>query len=95
MMKINETHTPAPWKAGEVLKGDESTLLSDEVWVTPGPGHSGPIAIVSGSANAHIIAAAPELLAACEYVIAMDWHGIGAPHVYEQLRAAIAKARGV
>lgn len=40
-----------------------------------------------------LIAAAPELLAACEMAINIDWHGFGAPHVYEQLRAAIAKAR--
>jgi hypothetical protein len=27
---------------------------------------------------------------ACKTAIEMDWHGIGAPHVYEQLRAALA-----
>lgn len=43
-------------------------------------------------ANAHLIAAAPELLAACE---AAEWNSLDLPDfVVKQLRDALAKARG-
>lgn len=43
-------------------------------------------------ANAHLIAAAPELLAACE---AAEWNSLDLPEfVVERLLAAIAKAKG-
>lgn len=51
------------------------------------------------AANAHLIAAAPDLLAACEEVLAlMDDHNVNAPNKWsaavDQMRAAIAKAKG-
>lgn len=51
-----------------------------------------PISEGEGEANAHLIAAAPDLLEACKRVLSeLDYVSIGAE---EDLRAAIAKAEG-
>jgi hypothetical protein len=42
----------------------------------------------------HLIAAAPDLLAACEAVAATTWSRNTATIIGEQVRAAIAKAKG-
>lgn len=44
--------------------------------------------------NARLIAAAPDLLAACEAVAATTWSKNTATIIGEQVRAAIAKAKG-
>ena len=82
-------HTPGPWFAEN--DGDQW-----QVWHNEGIAH---IADVSGGvkpdptgeANAHLIAAAPELLAVAEYALEVSdkW---GALH--QMATAAIAKARG-
>lgn len=85
------SHTPGPWVmtvgGGEIddANGDSVALL---------PYSTGRDEV---RANAHLIAAAPELLAACE--AAMDWFRDDGqePHAhvsYSMLEAAIAKARG-
>lgn len=45
-------------------------------------------------ADARLIAAAPDLLAACEAVAATTWSKNTATIIGEQVRAAIAKAKG-
>lgn len=111
---MNTQHTPGPWKveADPELKGQHP--LHDQRFITSGS-HSiediefryDPDCIIIAKmtdcqnqpANAHIIAAAPELLQACQAV--MTWaktpgnHG-GNPYLLEFVKlaaAAIAKAQ--
>ena len=63
-MKTNKQHTPAPWS---VIKG------SPQAGIITAPNRSLGIAEVFGGgetdiANAHLIAAAPDLLAICEEI---------------------------
>jgi hypothetical protein len=52
------------------------------------------VANVADEADANLIAAAPDLLAACEAVAATTWSRNTATIIGEQVRAAIAKAKG-
>ena len=81
-------HTPGPWT-------NEGPYHNDLLIIGPAPDHR-EIAQVCGQddeaeANARLIAAAPDLLAACEHVAKYTHNLVLA----EILRAAIAKARGV
>jgi len=88
-----ETVTPGPWSV--VTDGDESysihNLEIDEVVVWEMGG-------IDNKANATLMAAAPDLLAALETFCAAYSSGAPVEHVWEhdiaQLRAALAKARG-
>jgi hypothetical protein len=73
MSENAEDHTPGPWEAGGltrdrfVLPGEtegEGIFSMGDVNIFPPTGHAGPVAIAAGEANARLIAAAPELLAA-------------------------------
>lgn len=90
-------HTPGPWnvsrkKLGTIEHTDPSGLV-DTVAFTSGDTSGSP------SANARLIAAAPDLLAACEVV----WDSCDAEgrimlpangKTITELRSAIAKAKG-
>ncbi len=90
-MKTNDArHTPGPWKAVEAAYNPPGWL-----WVQNGPGalladvHKNVnIALETRNANARLMAAAPDLLAALEYYAA-DPTSRG-----EVARAAVAKALG-
>lgn len=88
-------HTPGPW---EVMPGNLSPLVcvkGDKGW---------PIAVVvsghtikGANANQHLIAAAPDLLAALKECLPFcKGHRETPAHVerYERVCAALAKARG-
>lgn len=85
-------HTPGPWtwrEGYEGLDGVTEEVMSyadyENCWLTHGP---------SRDANAHLIAAAPELLEACQAALAwaaLDGDGISEP-TRSLLMAAIAKA---
>lgn len=91
-------HTPGPWKAG---RSDMATIVDgyDSKWVYAGERY---IAVASGAdvedwdevlANAHLIAAAPEMYAALEAVMRLDYfreHNALADIV----RAALTKVQG-
>lgn len=104
-------HTPGPWQAG---RPDMRTIVDGvpSKWIY-GPeveGGDGYLAVASGRAssdwdevmaNARLIAAAPDLLAACETVLTkLDyivnlWGAEGVTRtIQDQLRAAVAKAKG-
>ena len=101
--KIN--HTPGPWKAhfnvigaiipGHIVKADdEAECPIASLWV--GGGTKGKPTQI---ANAHLIAAAPELLGSLIDVLGLALLKYGnlnpdAPIVFDQARAAIAKAEG-
>jgi hypothetical protein len=71
-------HTPAPWYTdghlvGHVQPGDHETVKTLIATVTDGqPYNLQNTDEKTRQANAALIAAAPELLAACEYVV--KWH---------------------
>ncbi len=63
--------------------------FENEYGIYPPSGERGPVALVAGEVNARLIAAAPDLLAACKAMLELPgWHG------HEAGRAAIAKAEG-
>lgn len=82
-------HTPGPWSINDQNPDDEEIEAP-----------SGPVAIALGreaEANARLIAAAPDLLAALEEcLLNSDIHGKYGPPArsLEKARAAIAKAKG-
>ena len=89
-------HTPGPWTVG----GDTQFMNQVEIWPAIGCAYGvGPEVI----ANAHLIAAAPDLLEALEKIAVLYEKDIDADN-YEQAanayemrciaRAAIAKAKG-
>lgn len=71
-------------------------VLENEWGVYPPPGNAGPVCIASDEANARLIAAAPELLAALDGLMASESRGRIMPigKEWDAARAAIAKARG-
>ena len=81
-------HTPGPWRAYistrvvAVFKGSDSVIG----W----QGFDSSRFPEQAAANARLCAAAPDLLAVCERIMAKD----GVAGLREQLRAAVAKARG-
>ncbi len=103
-------HTPGPWRAG---RPDMRTIVDGvpSKWVY-GPereGGNGYIAVASGTAsadwdevmaNARLIAAAPDLLEACEAALANldylreQWGFHASREMTGKLRAAVAKANG-
>ena len=89
---MNETkHTPGPWRATPPALRHEKHGQS----VVYAEADGKDVAVIyDGRANARLIAAAPELLAACKAIAAlMDGQGrANMPEVAGQARAAIAKA---
>jgi len=61
-----DKHTPGPWETTErpyIVKDDEGDIFSGGDWyIYPPLGESGPVALASSQANAHLIVAAPDLL---------------------------------
>ena len=87
-------HTPGPW---EITGHSDCQLITRDVPVMLGP----PVAIgrtygPNQIANARLIAAAPDLLAAGKILLAAADEGDADKCMdgYDALRAAIAKARG-
>jgi hypothetical protein len=103
------THTPGPWEFGDpkdelvyIPDGDPESAF-DSISIFDADGNQ--VAIVpidlylgtSVDANAHLIAAAPELLAACEavadYLETVEQFGCPERKLMEQLEQALAHAR--
>ncbi len=86
-------HTPGRWGElnGEILAGDDDVFICD---ASEGKTATGLLPIDERTANARLIAAAPELLAALEAMF--DKYGNKNPkldcEVLANARAAIAKA---
>ena len=98
------THTPGPWRV--IFKNITDT---PEVWAEPRPHQQYMIALLGrndtlrpAEANARLIAAAPDLLAALEAAhAALTLAALGSSNAQQEARtakarveAAIAKARG-
>ena len=102
---MSETaHTPGPWVAC-----DPELWRDDPVVVYTDPGDDGntvevcevysdPASLAERDANIRLIAAAPDLLAACEDLLRRfgftDWQSVHDAAVIESARAAVAKAKG-
>jgi hypothetical protein len=94
-------HTPGPWRATPYSVF--STRQDRRTETIVARCRLSVARTAEGLANAHLIAAAPDLLAACEEALEMaeylsaTWgtsHGDNYAEMAERLRAAIAKARG-
>ena len=90
---MTNEHTPAPWRvigsAVRAERGDEIAYVqrttffnSDDLMEAPHVDHK------QAQANARLIAAAPELLEALEYIVT----GVVSPEGRRRAEAAIAKA---
>ena len=97
------THTPGPWIiVGRIIDADNGRVTADgrkDVWERVAIVDTGPTPDES-EANARLIAAAPDLLAACIAALpALSAHadtGCDCPdtEAAKMLRAGIAKAKG-
>jgi hypothetical protein len=90
MTTTNATHTPGPWELtqyGAVVRKDghgQTVVYTDN-------GES----CINGEANARLIAAAPDLLAALEMVMDAAEDGGDMNDIdWDMIRAAIARAEG-
>lgn len=90
--------TPGPWRAWQP-RGDESVpVRTDGLGITIAYVHQG--AITNAQANAHLIAAAPELYEALEWLetyamVQVDRHPDAQDNKgWRNIIAALAKARG-
>ena len=90
-------HTPGPWEVEQdgpwtLVRGRDPELPSDDI---PGPLVCTPADNGYTQANAHLIAAAPDLLAALKEIVAGISVGTDPDHPWiKEARAAIAKAEG-
>lgn len=91
-------HTPGPWHVGRGADGHPIVYVDCPASEGSGPGiaHVCPIPHMRSTqgtkeANAHLIAAAPDLLAACDEALNHIEEGTTS---YHYISAAIAKARG-
>ena len=90
-------HTPGPWEikphfdpAYRHISGPKHKALAQVVWCVDEEERSPDC-----EANAHLIAAAPELLEALEMMLEMsEMGGFGKAAAEDVARAAIAKAKG-
>jgi hypothetical protein len=88
-------HTPGPWRTIESTNKTVRTVVGPDF---PGQGYIADVNLcrtnnaqdVDGEANARLIAAAPELLEVCKYLV----HMIGEENVPGNCIAAINKAEG-
>lgn len=97
------THTPAPWAAGEPMDGWRVTAADPNrtgkrfLVADIGPAHRSLADAIQARANAHLIAAAPELYEALERLLSgTEKHVFGDECIAERREAlaALAKARG-
>ena len=78
-------HSPTPWKFDKGLVWDKDTLVVASVVVPAMTQEAGAV----HEANGHLMAAAPDMLAALQKIV----HGLH-PKDWRQAREAIAKAEG-
>ena len=92
---MNDPSTPGPWEWREDPHGwSGPRLFAGDVEVLSGGSQIDNVGVYASDADTRLIAAAPDLLAACEAALAVDeWDPAGAAQSY--LRAAVAKAKGI
>lgn len=84
-------HTPGPWQTpgdGRIFgPGEDGENIADATWWPSDDGRDS-----ESLANANLIAAAPDLLAACEALLAASEGRTS--HAMDMVREAVAKATG-
>ena len=98
---MKAAHTPGPWHTGNAPSGGHSLFIYDSRgYVVAKPSYHGGSTNAEVAANARLISAAPELLAALENTLAqllkMWQHDHSNPlyAVLQEVRAGIAKVEG-
>lgn len=94
-----KTHTPGPWAydkdSNEIFSCNEAHGCGWVALVKGNDSNGQPLPEEERQANAKLIAAAPELLAACkELFMQMRREGCGHQQMLDRALAAIAKAEG-
>ncbi len=86
-MSSNTKHTPGPWYVDDEMPPNGFGVFARVGDIPISSPHETPISPDRSRANAHLIAAAPNLLAACQMILSgcREW-GV--------VRAAIRKAEG-
>ena len=91
---MKEQHTPGPWQVNRKVRTSVETVADGQgfnlIADCSDPDNVRPS--VEDRANAALIAAAPELLAALEQLVAL-YPDSPIPEVWDEAREAIAKAR--
>lgn len=85
------SHTPGPWKASEFMEGAGLEIVADGRCIARA------YPVLQRDANARLIAAAPELLAALKAVVLAEFGSLDHPQIkdapmWSKAIAAIAKA---
>lgn len=83
---MSSKHTPGPWKVADTLGEWDDYMVGD------GSGDKIVAARIYTKEDAHLIAAAPDLLAALEVLV--ENGGIGPRGMFDDASWAIAKAKG-
>ena len=96
---MTDKHTPGPWEmpAGPADKNISDIFDVGDYNVYPPLGEAGPVAIVAGEANAHLIAAAPAMLTMLRELreCAEYWSEYDVPlGIVERLDSVIKQAAG-
>jgi hypothetical protein len=90
---MEKKYTPGPWKIdpiGDKLDTDTIEIFAGNKWVADAKGvHVGPLRGEEVRANAHLIAAAPELLEVLENII----EGLDEAHYPTSMNEYIKKAK--
>ena len=89
-------HTPGPWRVLEQPGDPDEYILVGNVdrWIVAFR-QNGELPISEQLANAGLISALPDLLAACqEFVRKVECGEASSRRSYKQMKAAIAKAEG-
>ena len=86
------THTPGPWEVGKVVLAecDDRAFVMSTI---TGESITGWGCVTQSRANAALIAAAPELLEACEDLLQFYIDDVGDSQYLDKYRAIIDKAK--
>ena len=88
---MKREHTPGPWRIG-----DAGNTVFGPKTDRPSPQTIATLSVIDHEANGHLIAAAPDLLAALKAAIVfIDGYQDNSPEVRAQADAAILRASGL
>ena len=96
MKNENAQFTPGPWRAiawGQTISID-SNMVTGIARINPWGNHNAGIPFANDTANARLIAAAPDLLLTLEMLAEEIQDGYLPADKAQKMRAAIAKAKG-
>lgn len=94
---MNNEHTQGPWKVEKHATGYDNRFTYDIIQAQPDVKFNCTLSIALGlgkKVDAHLIAAAPDLLDACEYVIEKLRDVKGKAFPISPILKAIKKAKG-